>query len=72
MVQVKQVRVMLPSSARKDGIALEGQLAHFQQLLEEGGDAEAAYLAEQLLVGQLRYLISMWVLHRISICLCLK
>ncbi len=59
MVQVKQVQVMLPSSARKDGIALEGQLAHFQQLLEEGSDAEAAYLAEQLLVGQLHYLISM-------------
>jgi len=54
------VRALLPSSARKDGIALEGQLAHFQQLLEEGGDAEAAYLAEQLLVGQLHYLISMW------------
>ena len=51
--------MVLPSSARKDGVALEGQLAHFQQLLEEGGDAEAAYLAEQLLVGQLHYLISM-------------
>ena len=59
LVQVKQVRVVLPSSARKDGVALEGQLAHFQQLLEEGSDAEAAYLAEQLLVGQLHYLISM-------------
>ena len=59
MMQVKEVRALLPSSARKDGIALEEQLAHFQQLLEEGGDAEAAYLAEQLLVGQLHYLVSM-------------
>ena len=49
----------LPSSARKDGIALEEQLSHFEQLLGEGDDAEAAYLAEQLLVSQLRNLITM-------------
>lgn len=58
-MQVSQVRELLPPSARKDGNALEGQLAHFQQLLEESGDAEAAYLAEQLLCSQLQYLITM-------------
>ena len=56
---MKQVKGGLPSSARKDGIALEGQLLHFQQLLVEGEDAEAAYLAEQLLVSQMQYLITM-------------
>jgi len=59
VVQVKQLRKLLPSAARKDGIALEGQLNHFHQLLEEGDDAEAAYLAEQLLTSQLQYLITM-------------
>ena len=49
----------LPSSARKDGVALGGQLSHFQQLLDEGDDAETAYLAEQLLICQLQYLINM-------------
>lgn len=49
----------MPPSARKDGIAVEGQLSHFHQLLEEGDDAEAAYLAEQLLVNQLQYLLTM-------------
>lgn len=56
---MKQVKEGLPPSARKDGIALETQLYHFQQLLEEGDDAEAAYLAEQLLVSQMQYLITM-------------
>lgn len=58
-VQVKQVKIQLPSSAKKDGIAMEKQLLNFQHLLEEGSDAEAAYLAEQLLVAQIRYLIQM-------------
>ena len=40
-------------------MALEAQLSHFQQMLEEGDDAEAAYLAEQLLVSQMQYLITM-------------
>ena len=34
-------------------------MSHFEQLLEEGDDAEAAYLAEQLLITQLRYVITM-------------
>ena len=38
---------------------MEKQLLNFQHLLEEGSDAEAAYLAEQLLVAQIRYLIQM-------------
>ena len=59
LLQVEQVRKGLPPSARKDGIALEAQLAHFQHLLEEGNDAEAAYLAEQLLSSQMQYLITM-------------
>lgn len=58
-VQVKQVRSGLPSSAKKDGNALDKQLQHFQELLEEGSDAESAYLAEQLLIAQLQYLIQM-------------
>ena len=57
--QVQQLKKALPASARKDGVALEAQLSHFQQLLEEGNDAEAAYLAEQLLITQMQYLITM-------------
>lgn len=57
--QVTLLRAALPSSARKDGIALEAQLSHFLQMLEEGNDAEAAYLAEQLLIHQMQYLVTM-------------
>ena len=57
--QIQHVKGGLPSSARKDGIALEAQLSHFQQLLEEGDDPEAAFLAEQLLISQMQYLITM-------------
>ena len=57
--QVTVLRTALPSSARKDGVAMEAQLSHFQQMLEEGDDAEAAYLAEQLLISQMQYLITM-------------
>lgn len=57
--QVKHLRTKLPSSARKDGVALEAQLNHFHHMLQEGQDAEAAYLAEQLLISQMQYLITM-------------
>ncbi|KAL0022799.1 hypothetical protein WJX79_009628 [Trebouxia sp. C0005] len=35
--------------------------APLTEQVKEGGDAEAAYLAEQLLVGQLHYLVSMYL-----------
>lgn len=56
---MKHLRTKLPSSARKDGVALEAQLNHFHHMLQEGQDAEAAYLAEQLLISQMQYLITM-------------
>ena len=56
---MKQVKIQLPNSAKKDGIAMEKQLLNFQHLLEEGSDAEAAYLAEQLLIAKMQYLIQM-------------
>lgn len=56
---MKHLRTKLPSSARKDGVALEAQLNHFHHMLEEGQDAEAAYLAEQLLISHMHYLITM-------------
>lgn len=59
--QVQQLKKGLPPSARKDGSAMEAQLSHFQELLEEGNDAEAAFLAEQLLISQMHYLITMYV-----------
>ncbi|KAL3132243.1 hypothetical protein ABBQ32_008831 [Trebouxia sp. C0010 RCD-2024] len=59
--QVQQLNKGLPLSARKDGSAMEAQLSHFQELLKEGNDAEAAFLAEQLLISQMQYLITMYV-----------
>ena len=61
-MQVKQVKIQLPNSAKKDGIAMEKQLLNFQHLLEEGSDAEAAYLAEQLLIAKMQYLVQMYAL----------